>query len=66
MAYAAKILKLPWHTYCIVGDGELQEGSCWEALNFMFEQELKNIMVIVDRNGFMALEEVANNAWDLI
>jgi len=66
MAYAAKIFKLPWHTYCIIGDGELQEGSCWEALNFMFEQELKNIMVIVDRNGFMALQGVPNIAWDYL
>ena len=62
MAYATKIQKLPWHTYCIVGDGELQEGSCWEALNFMFEQELKNITVIVDRNGFMALDKIEKNA----
>ena len=62
MAYATKIQKLPWHTYCIVGDGELQEGSCWEALNFMFEQELKNITIIVDNNGFMALDKIEKNA----
>jgi transketolase len=60
MAYAAKLQKLPWHTYCIVGDGELQEGSCWEALNFMYEHDLRNITVIVDANGYMALGKVVN------
>ena len=58
MAYAAKIQGLNWHTYCIVGDGELQEGSCWEALNFMYDHDIRNITVIIDANGFMALEKV--------
>jgi transketolase len=60
MAYAAKLQKKNWHTYCIVGDGELQEGSCWEALQFMYRQGLTNITVIADENGFMALERTGN------
>jgi len=64
MAYAAKIQKKTWHTYCIVGDGELQEGSCWEAIQFMYERDLKNITVIVDLNGFMALEKTGNIVMD--
>jgi len=55
MAYAAKVQKLSWHTYCIIGDGESQEGSCWEAMTFIYEHKLDNITVIIDMNGFMAL-----------
>lgn len=41
----------PQHeTYVIVGDGELQEGSCWEALMFAGQHKLKNLTVIIDRN----------------
>lgn len=36
--------------YVIVGDGELQEGSCWEALMFIGQNKLKNIIVIIDCN----------------
>lgn len=39
------------NVYVIVGDGELQEGSCWEALMFIGHLQLKNIVVIVDRNN---------------
>jgi transketolase len=62
MAYAAKLQKLPWHTYCIVGDGELQEGSCWESMHFLNENGIDNITVIVDLNGFKALESTSNLA----
>ncbi len=37
-------------TFCIVGDGELQEGQCWEALQFIAHRNLKNLCVIVDYN----------------
>ncbi len=37
--------------YVIVGDGELQEGSCWEALNFIGYHKIKNLTVIVDKNN---------------
>lgn len=39
------------HIYVIVGDGELQEGSCWEALMFIGHNQVKNLTVIVDRNN---------------
>ena len=37
--------------YCMVGDGELHEGSNWEALLTASHQKLNNLIVIVDRNG---------------
>ena len=34
----------------IIGDGELDEGLCWEGLNFLSQNPLPNLKVIVDRN----------------
>ncbi len=36
--------------FTIVGDGELQEGECWEAFLFAAKEQLDNLYVIVDRN----------------
>lgn len=36
--------------YVIVGDGELQEGSCWEALMFIGHNKINNLTVIIDKN----------------
>jgi transketolase len=38
-------------TFCLVGDGELQEGSNWEALMSAGHRGLDRLTVIVDRNG---------------
>jgi len=38
--------------YVLSGDGELEEGSVWEAAMFAAVQKLDNITLIVDRNGF--------------
>ena len=32
LALAAKLDKKAWRTWCVLGDGEMQEGQCWEAL----------------------------------
>jgi len=37
--------------YCIVGDGELNEGQNWEAIMLAGKEELQNLTVIVDRNN---------------
>lgn len=39
------------HVYCILGDGELQEGSVWEAAMSASTASLGNLTAIVDRNG---------------
>ena len=50
MALAAKIKKSNYRTVVLVGDGELQEGSNWEAAMFAGHHKLKNLIIIVDRN----------------
>ncbi|MBE6126135.1 MAG: transketolase [Erysipelotrichaceae bacterium] len=37
-------------TYMIVGDGELNEGQCWEAFQFVAARKLSNCIVIIDDN----------------
>ena len=56
IAFANKKMNKPYHTWVIVGDGELQEGSCWEALSFMYHHNLTNLTVIVDNNGLQAMD----------
>jgi len=58
VAYANKKLGNDKHTWVIVGDGELQEGSNWEALSFMFHHALSNITIIVDQNSFQAMSYI--------
>jgi transketolase len=41
--------------YAIVGDGEINEGPCWEALLFAAHFKLSNLLVILDANGFQAM-----------
>lgn len=37
--------------YCMMGDGELQEGSCWEAFQFASANALTNLCVLIDCNN---------------
>ena len=55
MALAAKLNKSDQYCYAIVGDGEMNEGTMWEALLFATHQALDNLFVIVDENGFQAM-----------
>jgi len=43
--------KLGGHVHVIVGDGELQEGSNWEAIMLIGQLQLGNITIYVDKNG---------------
>ncbi len=51
LAYIAKQEKLPWHTYCVMSDGELQAGITWEAALFAGRNRLHNLTWIIDRNN---------------
>lgn len=42
--------QLPIYTYVIVGDGELNEGQCWEAFQFIAHHQLNRCIVIIDDN----------------
>jgi transketolase len=50
-ALSAKLQGASWRTFVLTGDGELQEGSMWEASMAAAHYGLDNLTVIVDRNG---------------
>lgn len=50
MALGLKLDNSPAHVFCYMGDGELQEGSCWEAFMHAPHKHLNNITAIIDRN----------------
>lgn len=56
IAFGAQLQKKPYYTFCVVGDGELEEGTTWEALQFGVKHGLKNLIVIVDNNGLAAMD----------
>ena len=49
-AIYSKIHRKNWNVYCLVSDGELDEGSNWESILFAGFQNLKNLKLIVDYN----------------
>lgn len=56
-AKAAKITGASWRTFVLTGDGELQEGSNWEAAMAASHFGLDNLTVIVDRNRLQQGDE---------
>ncbi len=50
MALAAKMDKLPYRVYALLGDGEVAEGGVWEAIAFASYYKLDNLTTIVDVN----------------
>lgn len=49
-AHAGKIDNRPYKVICLVGDGELDEGSNWEAMMYAAHNKLGNLIMVVDRN----------------
>jgi len=50
MCLASKLDKNPYQVYCLMGDGEQQEGSTWEAVMFAAKYKLDNLICLIDRN----------------
>jgi transketolase len=59
MALAAKRSGADWRTFCIVSDGELDEGSNWEAIQFAQHARLDQLVAIVDYNKIQSFGTVA-------
>ncbi|MFH1692571.1 MAG: transketolase [Candidatus Omnitrophota bacterium] len=68
MSLAAKLDKKDYRVYCLMGDGEIQEGNIWEAAMASAHYKCDNLCAILDYNGFqidgrvsdvMALEPLA-------
>ena len=57
-ALAAKKLKESWRTFVLLSDGELGEGSNWEAMMFAAHHRLDNLVAIVDYNKLQSLTTV--------
>ncbi len=51
MALNAKTEKLPYKTFVLLGDGEMAEGSNWEAIQIAAHYKLDNLIAIVDVSG---------------
>ncbi len=51
MALSARMNEETYRVYCVMGDGEQQEGQVWEALMFAGANKLRNLTVIIDRNN---------------
>jgi transketolase len=52
MSLAAKIDKKDYRVYCLMGDGETQEGNIWEAAMACAHYKCDNLCAILDYNGF--------------
>jgi transketolase len=51
MALGARLRGLDFHTWVMLGDGEMQEGQVWESVQVAAKYGLGNLTIIVDRNG---------------
>ena len=60
IALNGKVCKQNYDTYVLTGDGELDEGSCWEAIMFAAQQKLTHLCLIVDYNKIQSLGDVKN------
>lgn len=58
MAYAAKLDSKDYHTYAVLGDGEIQEGQVWEAAMFCSHYKLDNLTAILDYNNIQLMGNV--------
>jgi transketolase len=57
-ALAAKRREQTWRTYVLLSDGELGEGSNWEAMMFAAHHQLERLVAIVDYNKLQSLTTV--------
>lgn len=58
MALASKMDRAGCKVYCLLGDGELEEGQVWEALTSASKNDLDNLCVIVDNNNLQIDGEI--------
>ena len=58
IALGNKLKKIDSKVYVILGDGEVAEGSNWEALLFASHNKLDNLVVIIDNNNLQSLTTV--------
>ncbi len=60
MALAGRIQGRDYRVYCLIGDGELQEGQIWEAAMTASKQRLGSLVAVIDWNGLKAMDETSS------
>ena len=63
-ALNAKLDNRNYKVYCILGDGELDEGSVWEAAMSASHYKLNNLVAIIDRNG-LQIDGLTSNVMEI-
>lgn len=72
VAYAKKIRKEPGRVFVLVGDGEINEGTNWEAISIAYRLGLDNLVLIIDNNhstnnmfhGNEVKQQIKNWGWN--
>lgn len=54
MAYGYKLKKQKSRVFCLISDGECNEGAVWEAAQFASRYKLDNLIALIDKNNFQA------------
>lgn len=55
IAYAKQLAGEPGTVYCLMSDGELNEGTVWESAMLASQLKLDNLVAIIDKNGWCAM-----------
>ncbi|MBU1121410.1 MAG: transketolase [Candidatus Omnitrophica bacterium] len=58
VALSGKLDKKDYRVFCVIGDGECQEGSIWEAALFASQHKLDNLVTVVDFNKLQAMDKL--------
>ena len=62
VALGKRLRRAPGNVYCLLSDGECEEGSIWEALIFARHHALENLVALVDDNGLQGFGTTAEIA----
>jgi transketolase len=60
MAYSGKISQQQHRIFCLMSDGECDEGSNWEAILFSGHHKLSNLIAIIDFNGLQSMKSTTD------
>lgn len=60
IALAGKMDKKSYRVFVLLGDGECQEGTVWEAALFASQHKLDNLTVVIDYNKYQAMDSLDN------
>lgn len=55
MSLALKHSNLSSRVFCLIGDGECQEGSIWEGINFAGHHKINNLVLLLDNNNLQIM-----------